>query len=234
MNITEIIFLSAFSAGMGFLCGKICKGLNPFLLFFGGLIIGVPSAQFLISVNSILLTTAFIIGFLYNYGNPFRKLHVAFEELKISWMYRNRTAKNSEDLHREKEELESELYRQKKAAEENIREQERAAEENLRRQAEELHREKEQFQREQERAKNNQKDGGFNTNLNPKNFADACKILGVGQDGSLKEFKQAHMRLVSMFHSDKIEKLKGVFKAQAEESVKLVNVAWETVKQKLR
>lgn len=231
MNITAIIVLSAISLGLGYLCGIFFKGLNPFLIIIGGLVFGIPSAQFLIESNSIWLTGAFIIGYLYNYGNPFRKMYETLDELRIGWLYRRKKARseanNYNDFSRQKEDFDDELNRKKKAAEEDIR-----------RQAEDLYREKERFRREQEQAKNNnnssKNDDFFDMNLNPKIFADACKILGVSQDGSLKDFKQAHMRLVSMFHSDKIEKLEGVFKVQAEESVKLINVAWGTVKQKLR
>ena len=234
MNITAIIVLSAFSLGLGYICGKCFKGLNPFLIIIGGLVFGIPSAQFLIESNSIWLTAAFIIGYLYNYGNPFRKMYEIVDEARIGWMYRRKTARseanNGADFSRQKEQFEDEINRQKKAAEED-----------LRRQAEELYREKERFRWEQEQAqakaqeqaKNNKKEEFVDLNLNPKNFADACKILGVDQNASKQEFKKAYRHLSNVFHPDKLANLNGVLKDQAVESLKLINVAWATVEKEL-
>ena len=235
MNITAIIVLSAFSLGLGYICGKFFKGLNPFLIIIGGLVFGIPSAQFLIESNSVWLTAAFIIGYLYNYGNPFRKMYETFDELRIGWMYRRKAAKsgadNQADFSRQKEEFEDEINRQKKAAEED-----------LRRQAEELYREKERFRREQEQAqakaqeqaKNNKKEDFVDLNLNPKNLADALTVLGVDKNASLKECKRAYQHLSNVFHPDKLAYLNGVLKEQAEESLKLINVAWATVEKEFR
>ena len=232
MNITAIIVLSAFSLGLGYICGKFFKGLNPFLIIIGGLVFGIPSAQFLIESNSVWLTAAFIIGYLYNYGNPFRKMYETFDELRIGWMYRRKAAKsgadNQADFSRQKEDFEDEINRQKKAAEED-----------LRRQAEELYREKERFRREQEQAKNNKDNSKSNDddfidmNLNPKNFADACKILGVSPGASLDEFKKARRFLCQKFHSDKFGGFDSALKSPSAEYFKMVNIAWETVEKEL-
>lgn len=227
MNITAIIVFSAFSLGLGYLCGIFFKGLNPFLIIIGGLVFGIPSAQFLIESNSIWLTGAFIIGYLYNYGNPFRKMHETLDELRIGWLYRRKKARseanNYDDFSRQKEDFDDELNRKKKAAEED-----------LRRQAEELHREKERFRREQEQAKNNAKDDFIDLNLNPKNFADACKILGVPQNSTYKEFESARNFLSMKFHPDKFGKNDSALKAKSGECMKMVNAAWATVKKELR
>ena len=228
MNITAVIVLSAFSLGLGYICGKCFKGLNPFLIIIGGLVFGIPSAQFLIESNSVWLTAAFIIGYLYNYGNPFRKMYEIVDEARIGWMYRRKTARseanNGADYSRQKEEFEDEINRQKKAAEED-----------LRRQAEELYREKERFRREQEKNNSNssKNDDFIDMNLNPKNFADACKILGVSPGAPLGEFKKARRFLCQKFHSDKFGGFDSALKSPSAEYFKMVNIAWETVEKEL-
>lgn len=229
MNITAVIVFSAISLGLGYLCGKCFKGLNPFLIVIGGLVFGIPSAQFLIESNSIWLTAAFIVGYLYNYGNPFRKMYEIVDEARIGWMYRRKSARsqadNWNDFSRQKENFEDEMNRQKKAAEED-----------LRRQAEELHREKERFRHEQEKANNSKsssKDDFFDVNLNPKNFVDACKILGVDQNASKQEFKEAYRHLSNRFHPDKFGKFDSALKSKSAECFKMINAAWVTVKEKI-
>ncbi len=66
--------------------------------------------------------------------------------------------------------------------------------------------------------------------LNPTNIDDAFKILGLERGVSLSEAKQAYRTLISIYNSDKISRLSGHRKAQAEEEAKDINRAWATIK----
>jgi len=124
----------------------------------------------------------------------------------------------------------------------NYSEQQRqtqAEQERLRRQAEELRRQREQFQREQAQARNNhtnqnKQSSSSNDDLNPKNFNDACEILGCKHTDDKPTLKTAYRRLSAMYHPDKVEKLGGRRKVQALAEMKLINQAWARVQQNFR
>ena len=59
---TEILFVSALSFGLGYLCGAVFRKMNPFIIFFGGIVLFFPSAQLLIMEDNYIYTTAFVIG----------------------------------------------------------------------------------------------------------------------------------------------------------------------------
>lgn len=227
---TTILFVSIFTAWLGFFCGKIFKGFNPFYIFFGGLILLVPAAQFLIELDSFFYSSAFVVGFLYNYGNPFGRILGAVEEVKMGWLYRRSMAGARDSLSDQKEEIEAELLRQKQTAEDEIRSQEEEVMARLRREAEELNRQREKFQKEQSQAKSQGQSSGSNRSFDPNTFSGACEILGCSPDSDLATLKKAYRILRALYHPDKINQLGGRRKIQAEEEIKLINLAWDTVK----
>ena len=117
--------------------------------------------------------------------------------------------------------------------------QAQADQERLRRQAEELRRQREQFQREQAQARNNQANqnnqtSSNNDDLDPNSFNDACEILGCNPSDNLATIKKAYRYLRAMYHPDKMEQFGGRRKKQAEEEMKLINLAWVRVQKKFK
>lgn len=70
--------------------------------------------------------------------------------------------------------------------------------------------------------------------LNPLVFSDACEILGLSQGKTLKEYKVAYLKLMKLYHSDKLAGLPDDLRKQEEEKAKVLNMAMDTIKKKLR
>lgn len=230
---TEILFGTVFSFGIGYLCGKLFKGLNPFYLFFGGIILFIPSAQFLIQMDSYLYTSAFIIGFVNNYGNPFRRIMEAFEEFKIGWMYRREIAKASSKLNSQKEDIEAELNRQREEAERKIYEQEKRAEEHLRRESEKLEREREQFRHEQQKQRGQNQQYQSQQKKRHQSSGDTSdtrsheEILGLKQGYTKQDLKGAYRKQCARLHPDKWHDRPEHIRKAMEEEQKRVNEAYK-------
>lgn len=170
-----------------------------------------------------------------------------------------------EEIRRQKRQAEEDIERQRRDAEEKIRrdaenlkrEQERAKAEQKKRDEQENSRQQQnrsqQSEKQQSHSQNRQSNSqdrhstsgnnqsrqssnGDTSHLDPKNFADACKIMGKGQGCLLKEFKAAYKKLVNQNHPDKVYARTGSEseKAKAEQKTKQLNVAWETIQNKLK
>jgi preprotein translocase subunit Sec63 len=70
--------------------------------------------------------------------------------------------------------------------------------------------------------------------LNPQIFYDACEILGIRQDASLKEAKLAYRRLSSVYHPDNAANLSEKRQKAFTEEMQIINQAWKTVERKLK
>lgn len=257
---TELIFGAAGFIFIGYLIGKLFKGLNPFLVILGGVMILAIAPVFLQMEQRDFATAFFVIGFILNFNRPVTKIRYWISDLFGTLSFRRERAGYVADIEQQKEQAEAELYRQKQEVEDELRRQKQQAEQDIerqRREAEEaIRREAENLKREQERARSNSKNNQNNQNdsrqessqdrqnqnqsnssdsghLNPKYFPDACEILGKGQGCTKKEYKVAYMQLIKLYHPDKIAGLSGSRKAQAENEAKLINAAWDTIKKKL-
>jgi DnaJ-domain-containing protein 1 len=249
---TAVIIYSGLIGVYGFIIGKSFKGLNPFLMLLG-MMFSLPVIGAVEQNQQPLLYIPFAIGFISNFTSPLRRVMDFFSGIKMD-MERSRANKryNKEQKQRQKEyDKQQAQYERERAKQQstqnhqrqtnNFSEQQRqtqAEQERLRRQAEELRRQREQFQREQTQARNNQSNQNnqstsSNDDLNPKNFNDACEILGCTHTDDKPTLKQAYRRLSAMYHPDKVEKLGGRRKVQALAEMKLINQAWARVQQKL-
>lgn len=196
---------------------------------FAGLILAAITVPTLLKANESLYYATFFIGICYAFGNPIKWFSKIFQEISLSLQLakaqklsqaQESINKTREDLHRQAEEL----HRQKANAENEIFQQQQKAQEQLRQAEDRLRKEREQFQREMQKQKSYHQES-----LNPKNINDAYKILGVPQGASLDECKRAYRHLCALFHPDKFARIDGILKQQAEESLKLVNAAWDTI-----
>jgi len=260
---TTLIFVSFMLCCMGYLSGKCFKKLNPFLILIGLFIAAYWWAIISKEEYKIVYCSAFVVGFIYAYRNPFLWFKDGLADMRMSFrlakaksasktqfkndyrhaedsirsqsenLYRQKT-QAEDDLKRQQQEVEAELRNQKRQAEDNIKNQQQEAEAELQRAAERLRREQEAFRREQANAQNNKQEAPADKGLNPKNFSDACQILGVHSGASLAEFKKAYRHLSNMFHPDKFAHFDGILKTQAAENSKMINAAWDTIKRKLK
>ncbi|MBA6397606.1 DnaJ domain-containing protein [Colwellia sp. BRX10-4] len=257
---TELFFGAAAFIFIGYLIGKLFKGLNPFLVILGGFILIGIAPVFLQMEQRDFATAFFIVGFILNFERPVTKVKYWISDLFGSISFKRAKAGYVADIAQQKDQAVAELYRQKQQVEEELRQQKyqaeqdierqrRAAEDDIRRQAENLKREQEKARSNQQKNKNNnsqnrqengngrQSKNSSNTDsgyLNPQYFPDACEILGKGKGCTIKEYKAAYIQLIKLYHPDKIAGLSGSRKAQAENEAKLINAAWDTIKKKLR
>lgn len=232
---TTFIFVTAFFTGIGYLTGLSFKGLNPFKMIFGLILIAGTANAFAGNPNNILVA-GFVLGFVYAFGNPFRWIFGLFDDARMSWQLAKARRESDRAYQRQEREAQArsndtahqqemnDLRRQKENAEADLRRQQREAEE-LKQAFERLKREKETAQNKQQQ----QGSSNFGADLDPKTYVGACKILGVSQGSSLQECKAAYRQLTALFHPDKFARSESVLKAQAAESLKLINVAWETI-----
>lgn len=165
------------------------------------------------------------------------------------------------ELEEKKRKIEEELRRQqeeiRREKEKLKREQERAKAEQQRREQQERSRQQQnrsqQSGKQQSHSQNGQNNSqsrhstsgnsqsrqstnGDTSHLDPKEFADACEILGKGQGCSKAVYKAAYKKLINQYHPDKVFAKTGsqTEKAKAEQKTKQLNVAWETIQNKLR
>lgn len=218
---------------LAYLIGFFFKGLNPFKMF-AGLILAAITLPTLLNANEPSYYVTFFIGICYAFGNPLKWFSNIFQEMSLSLQLakarklaqeQEHIYQTREDLHRQSEELQ----RQKKEAQSDIFKQQKEAQEQIQRERERLQKERDDFQREVEKQK-----GSQHGSLNPKNLSDAYKILGVPQGAPLDECKKAYRHLCALFHPDKFARIDGILKQQAEESLKLVNAAWDTIEKALK
>jgi hypothetical protein len=233
---TALIFATVFFTGIGYLTGLSFKGLNPFKMVFGLILIAATANAFAGNTNHFLLA-GFVLGFIYAYDNPFRWLFGLFDDARMSWQLAK--ARHDSDREYQRQELEAQSRANDTAHQQemnDLRRQKENAEADLRRQqgdAEELKQAFERLKREKEAAQNKQQQQGssnFSTGLDPTKYADACKILGVPQGSSVQDCKAAYRHLSTLFHPDKFARSESVLKTNAAESLKMINVAWETIK----
>ncbi len=245
---TTVIIYSGLIGVYGFIIGKSFKGLNPFLMLLG-MMFAIPVIGAVEQHQQPLLYIPFAIGFITNFTSPLRRVMDFFSGIKMD-IQRSRANKryNKEQKQRQKEyEKQQAKYEKERAKQQstqshqrqtnNYSEQQRQTQteqERLRRQAEELRRQREQFQQEQAQARRNQtnqnkQSSSKNDDLNPNNLKDACEILGCKDTDNKATFKRAYRVLRAMYHPDKVEQFGGRRKKQAEEEMKLINLAWETV-----
>lgn len=221
---TVILFFSFFIAVLGYLLGRCFRGMNPFLIFFGVMVLLFPVGIALLDGHHELYFIPFVVGFLYSFGNPLAWLQDGIAELRLSYQL----AKSKRQSQQQNEQTKKQAEEYFKEQSEKLQRQKEQAEAEIKKEAEKLRRKQEAFRNQQ--SSSNARDQG----LNPKNFQDACKILSVDSTSSLEEFKKAYRHLSNLFHPDKFAHFDGLLKAQAAENFKLVNQAWETVKRKLK
>jgi len=229
---TAYLFSIVIYIGLAYLIGILFKGFNP-IKMIAGLAFFVVTIPPLLNDKDPLFIAAFLLGFCYAFGNPIKWLFTLLQEISLSLQLAKakKIAQEQEYIHQIREDLHrqaDELQRQKNEAQSEILKQQQKAQEQLQREKEQLQKEREKFQREIEKQK-----GFQQRSLNPKNLNDAYKILGVPQGASLDECKKAYRHICSLFHPDKFARFEGILKQQAEESLKLVNAAWDTIEKNI-
>lgn len=182
---TEIIFSAVFFVCVGFVIGKLFKGLNPFKLLFG-ISFGFAVAVALVEANNNWYTALFIIGFLINYGNPFARLSSIFEDFKLHRLY-------NKSLQQQKSNIEADI--EEKVNEATKRHTEKEA--KLRQEEERLRREREAFEKNKSRhSQNTQKSKRMTKD-------EAIEILGLSPGFSLRELKKAYKKEALKYHPDR-------------------------------
>lgn len=229
---TAYLFSAVIYIGLAYLIGILFKGFNP-LKLIAGLAFAIVTIPPLIQEKDPLYFAAFLLGFCYAFGNPIKWLFTLIQEVSLSLQLAKarKLAQEQEYIHQTREDLHrqaEELQRQKAETQSDILKQQQKAQEQIRQERERLQKEREELQREIEKQK-----GSPKGSLNPKSLADAYKILGVPNGASLDECKKAYRHLCALFHPDKFARFEGILKQQAEESLKLVNAAWDTINGKL-
>lgn len=252
---TEILFVSFLMLFGGYIVGKFFVRLNPFLMIVGFIFIAITAPAF-IEMDNNYYTACFVLGGLLNFNRPVtyaRNLLGSLSLRRVGARYVENIEEQKQqaeaELYSQKSKVEEELWRQKQDAEQDIQRQRREAEDAIKRETENLRREKERYSRQQKEdnqrqqnnnQKNNQNNKSSNSqsnnkrHLNPLIFADACEILGLGQDKTLKEFKRAYIKLMKLYHSDRLAGLSAELRNQEEEKAKTLNVAMGTIKKKFR
>ncbi|MEY8216353.1 MAG: DnaJ domain-containing protein [Colwellia sp.] len=180
---TEIIFTTVFLICVGYVIGKLFKGLNPFKLIFG-LIFGSYVSAYLLDINNDLYTGLFILGVFLNFGNPFSRFFSVFEDFKVHRMYQKSLQSQKASIENElnkKVDTTSRYYQQK--------------EEEIRRQEEELRRKQAEFKR------NNSQSSAKKTVQ--ESIAEAMKILGLKPGFTAHELKKAYKRESMKYHPDR-------------------------------
>ncbi|MEQ3530178.1 hypothetical protein [Pseudoalteromonas sp. XMcav11-Q] len=250
---TSLLFGAAAYMLTGYLIGKLFVRFNPALMLIGlfplyGMWIGISELD-----NKYFATVFFVIGMILNFNRPLTYARSRISDVvgtirlrKLSNDYASNIEAQKQqaerDLYEQKRQVEEELKRQKKEAEQDLQRQRREAEEAIKREAENLRKERERYEREQSnnqnQANSNQSSSSQSSNnerhLNPLVFVDACEILGLGQGKTLKEYKAAYLKLMKLYHSDKLAGLSDELRKQEEEKAKALNLAWGTVKKKLK
>ncbi len=69
----------------------------------------------------------------------------------------------------------------------------------------------------------------FSSQSHPNQLQSAYKTLGVNSKMALKEIKRAYQKLIGKYHPDRLHNQKD--KSMAEEKVKKLHQAWDTIKQ---
>jgi DnaJ-domain-containing protein 1 len=183
---TEIIFVSVFLLCIGYVIGKLFKGLNPFKLLFG-VSFGFAIAVGLVETNNNWYTALFIIGFILNFGNPFSRLSSAFDDYRVHSLYKKS------------------LQKQKAGIEKDLEDQVKQASNHYSQKAEELKREKERLDREkaefeQSRARNARQEGKKTVQESEE---ESMKLLGLQPGFTKQELKKAYKRESMKYHPDR-------------------------------
>jgi len=237
--IQTIAFLIA-----GFVVGKFYINLNPWHMIIG-LILLLPAMQYLSQVDSHYYTGCFVFGGILNFKRPVSYVIERLKDLIEMGAFKRILLQQTANLIDDREAVEAELLKQKHEIEQELKERKRQAEqaeESARREAENLRREREKSNNQSGKQSNNsgqssssnQNTSSDKRHLNPRIFSDACEVLGMSQGKTKPEYKKAYMKLMSMYHSDKLAGLPEELRKQEEEKAKLVNVAWNTIKKKLK
>jgi len=245
---TEILIVSFLMIFGGYIVGKLFVRLNPFLMIIGFIFMAVTAPAF-IEMDNDYYMACFVFGAILNFSRPVSYVRDLFGTLSLRRAGASYVANIEEqkqqaedELYNQKHQVEEELKRQKYEAEQDIQRQRREAEEAIRREAENLRRERERHQQNSNRSQgnhsqNNNQQSYSSTNdkkhLNPLVFADACEILGLSQGRTFKEYKAAYLKLMKLYHSDKLAGLSDELRKQEEEKAKTLNVAMNTIKKKL-
>lgn len=165
------------------------------------------------------------IGFMFHFRQYLNFLLVPFTEA-LFWFQQKRAND------RQYRKIEESLLRQKVEIEENLKKQQAEVEAELLKRAEELRRKQEQFRQEQAQNRSQQKQQYRQPDTyQPRTRKEAYEILGVPEGSSVEVCKQAYKRLMSVYHPDKVGKLTGKPREEAERMSKLVGVAWGILKE---
>jgi hypothetical protein len=244
LNVTETIFIGVFIIVLGNIFGKALKSLNPFYIFIAFMLCIFPYyVGFGAVEDNTLPNTFLVLGVLSGiFKNPltvvFAPLEILMVDLRLA-MVRSRAgreekegyARASEDIRRQAQETEERLKKQKEDIEEELRRQQAQAEDEIRRKGEELRQKEDELNR---KAQNESREGKGSSNtgeqsLDPTRLEDAYKILGVEAGLLLSDYKKARDQLAKQYHPNFVNHLGQELKDLAEEKMKLINVAFDTI-----
>lgn len=246
-TMTPLIFQAAMCMLMGYLVGKLFIKLNPVLVLIGLIVCYAIWITLQELDDQYLIVFYLLFGAILNFSQPITRTRLFLADIFGVFNLRGLRARYSSDIEMQKQQAEQELYtqkrkvedelkRQKYEAEMDIQRQRREAEEAIKRQAENLKREQQRYSNRQRQTNNSNQNSDTSDfmHLNPLVFADACEILGLGQGCSLKQYKERYLKLMKMYHADKLSGLSEELRKQEEEKAKTLNMAMNTIKKKLR
>ncbi len=183
---TEIIFFTVFLICVGYVIGKLFKGLHPFKLLFG-FSFGFAICIGLLEANNNWYTGLFILGFLLNFSNPFRGILNSIEDYKLHRMYQK-------SLNNQKADIEADLEDQVNKASSHYSQKE----EELRREQERFAREKANFERNKSRNTQSEANKSVQESIN-----EAMKLLGLQPGFNQRDLKKAYKRESMKYHPDR-------------------------------
>ena len=242
---TDIILTGVLIVVLGNILGRSLKTMNPFYILLGFFFCVYPYySTFGMMQDNTLQNTFFVVGIISGiFKNPLNAVFSPFELIMVNLrlaLARRRAAreekegfsKAKEDFRRQAQEKEEQFHKQKDDIEEELRRRKAQADEENRRKAEELRRKEEELNRRAQRERK-ESAGGSGTGeriLDPTKLEDAYKILGVEAGLSLDEYKKARDQIAKQYHPNFVNHLGQELKDLAEEKMKLINVAFDTVR----
>lgn len=248
---TGTIFLCAFLFAIGRGFAWFFRKLNPFFMIIGFMLFGIPLAD-VFQNGEWYMVGAVLLGMITFYFNPLSLVDGLRDIFSRPWSvkadsqreqtrdyYREDQTDNSsahyeeaikESANRARDKAQAEYDEHVADRERDLKEKVRQAQEDIKRREEELRRQQEAFHKQKSSAESKSQSASEKNGLDPTKLADAYRILGITPETPKAEAKKAIRRLRSIYSPDKVNNLGEERRLQAEEEMKVINIAWDRVK----